>query len=338
MTEDVSIHRDARETIERQVKHMIHLIDDLMDISRVTKGKIDLRKENVTLRSILEHAIETSRPLIEQKLHQLIVNVPEKEIWLHVDPSRLSQIFSNLLNNAAKYTDDKGMIVVSASNLNEEAIIAIQDNGIGIPHNQLSEIFGLFSQVDSSLERSQGGLGIGLTLVRNLVDMHGGTIEAHSEGPSTGSTFIIRLPMITAELVTPVKLTEQKKEGAIPLRVLIVDDNEASAKTLGWMAEFSGHDVQLAHNGPDAIKLAQSYKPHVVMLDIGLPGMNGYDVCRKMREDPLLKNAVFIAQTGWSQSEHRKMSEEAGFSHHLVKPVDMDVLLDLLAGIGVYGI
>ena len=334
MSKDPRLHEQSEEIIARQLEHMIHLVDDLMDISRITQGKIELRKEPVKLNDVLNHAIETAEPLINERKHKLAITFPKETLWLNADFSRISQIFSNLFNNAAKYTNDGGKIEVSVQHSGEWAVISVSDNGIGISNEMLSRIFDMFSQVDSSLERTQGGLGIGLTLVKSLVEMHEGTIEAISSGLDKGSKFIVKLPIIKAPAADKKEEASLANESqVVPLRVLVVDDNDASAKTLGWMIELAGHEIKLAHDGKSAIETARTYQPEVILLDIGLPGMNGYEACRIMKTMPELQNSTFIAQTGWGQVEHRQFSKEVGFDHHLVKPISMDDLHKLLAGL-----
>lgn len=334
MTDRPEMRKQAEDTIERQLNHMVHLVDDLMDVSRITQGKIELRKEKIELGSILQCAIETVQPLIKQRGHSFSLELPKETIWLEADSARISQIFSNLLSNSVKYTNNGGTIVMSAEPVGQMVEIAIKDNGIGIPPDMLPEIFKMFLQVDASLERSQGGLGIGLTLVKSFVEMHGGTVEARSEGQGKGSEFIVRLPITENLSVTANQnISVGGMEGLSSLRVLVVDDNEASAKTMGWMMEFYGHEIKIAHDGPSAIKTALEYRPSIILLDIGLPGMNGYEVCKAMRLEPSLKNAILIAQTGWGQPEHRQRSKEAGFNHHLTKPVDIKTLEKLLKDI-----
>jgi signal transduction histidine kinase/CheY-like chemotaxis protein len=330
LTERQEIRLEIEDMIARQINHMVHLVDDLMDIARITQGKIDLRKATINLSEAITHAIETSRPLIEQKEHTLSFTLPEKPIYLSADFARISQIFSNLLNNSAKYTDPKGNIMLTIEQTPEFVVVKIRDNGIGIPHEMLPRVFDMFSQVDSSLERTQGGLGIGLSLVKKLTDMHEGKIEVKSDGVNKGSEFIITLPVIASPQADNVKEKTNDISGKIMRRILVVDDNEASAKTMMWMLELLGHDIQIAHDGPTAIKIAHEYKPEVILLDIGLPQMNGYEVCKVMRRDPTLKDATFIAQTGWGQAEHRERSKEAGFTHHLVKPIDINILENLI--------
>jgi signal transduction histidine kinase len=331
MAPDGEHSEQVRGMMERQLTHMVRLIDDLLDISRISQGKIDLRTEEVTLQSIISNAVEASRPLIEASNHTLIFDVPDAPLWLDADMTRLSQVVSNLLNNAAKYTPEGGEIRLSVRVSGLEATIAIHDNGLGIPPDMLPKVFDLFTQVDRTLKRSQGGLGIGLALVKRLVEMHNGSIEAQSGGLSKGSTFSFRLPLIAHESVEiaaePVQ--EIPAQGA-PLRVLVVDDNVPSAKTTGWMLEMIGHTPTLVHDGLEALKVAQEMKPDVILLDIGLPGMNGYDICRELRKDPEFRDTIMIAQTGWGQERDRQQAREAGFTHHLTKPTNFDDLAALL--------
>jgi len=317
--------------VDRQITQMTHLLNDLLDVSRVTLGKIELRPGKVALSEIINMAVESIQPLVEARDQTLRLDIPVKPILLYADRTRLSQVFSNLLNNAAKYTEKGGHIEVIAAEDKLGITVKISDNGIGIPKEIQPTIFDLFAQVDSSMERAQGGLGIGLTLVKNLVEMHKGTVMVTSEGKGKGSRFTVRLPIQIR--------TSEEKEIIVPengthpesYRILIVDDNEASAKTLGWTLEILGHEARLAHEGKKAIEMAKAYLPDVILLDIGLPGMNGYEVCRALRQEPMLKDAVIIAQTGWGQKEHRQLSQEAGFNHHLVKPISMGILQEILA-------
>lgn len=329
---DVSAPRkeEAYDIITRQVDHMVHLVDDLLDISRISHGKITLQKQRVSLNEAITSAVETTRPLIDSYTHTLSVSPLPEPVWLDADPTRLSQIFANLLNNAAKYTPPGGKIHVSAEADSASVTIRIRDTGIGIPSAMTGKIFDMFTQVDTSIERAHGGLGIGLTLVKNLVEMHGGSVRAASAGAGCGSEFIVRLPRAEPGVAEPSIPLVEVKTSAAPLRVLIVDDGEMLAKTQSWMLEALGHEARVAHNGKDALALAPEYVPDVVILDIGLPGMNGYDVCRELRKLSALAHCTFIAQTGWGQPEHRQRSKEAGFHHHLVKPVDIEVLEGLL--------
>jgi len=330
---------EARTIIENQLNQVIRLVDDLLDMSRITSGKIELRIERVELATVVQSAVETSRPLMEAAGHTLKVALPKEHVWLQGDSARLAQALSNLLNNSAKYTKGNGRIELTAECQDNTALIHIKDNGIGISADMLPRIFGMFSQVDSSIERAQGGLGIGLTLVKTLVELHGGSVKAHSEGIGRGSEFTVCLPLSSppddAKKPTAQKKKPSYKETSSKERsgksVLVVDDNENSAKTMGWMLELMfGHTVQRAHDGPSAIAAAKSFLPDLVLLDIGLPGMNGYEICRAMRRDPLLKNTMIVALTGWGQKEHRQLSREAGFDAHLVKPVSPETLQNLL--------
>lgn len=336
---DVSYERrmEAQGMIERHLRQMVHLVDDLLDVSRITRGKVELKQQSITLQDVLEHGLETVRGLIAARNHRLKVMLPEEPIRIHGDRVRLSQVFANLLNNAAKYTPNGGEVILSAVQQDGHAVISVSDTGMGIPPDMLKAIFELFTQVEQTLDRAEGGLGIGLTLVKSLVEMHGGSVSAMSDGEGKGTTFTVQLPLTQSldhetKEVTAME-TSQPATDTTKYRVLVVDDNQASAKTMGWTVELLGHEAKLAHDGPSAITLAREYQPHIILLDIGLPGMNGYDVCMAMKADPELKNSIIIAQTGWGQEEHRRRAKEAGFDHHLVKPVDMDVLESLLASV-----
>ncbi len=324
------VQEEALGLMARQVHNMVRLVDDLMDVSRITRGKIELRRERLKLADILRVAEETSQPIITQFDHTLTAAPVDDDLWVEGDFTRLSQVFSNLLNNAAKYSDRSRTIAIDAEVHDGAVDIHVSDQGIGIRPEMIDRIFDMFAQVDDSLERSHGGLGVGLTLVRNLVEMHGGAVSVASEGLGKGSRFTIRLPLMPApanDAEAPVAVTA----GTDGLKILIVEDNPALAQTSGWLVEAMGHDYRIAHNGADALAVAPDYRPDVVMLDIGLPGMNGYDICRAMRQEPALASTLFIAQTGWGQSEHKAMAEAAGFHHHMVKPVDYEKLQQLLA-------
>lgn len=320
----------ARELIGRQVDQMVRLVDDLMDVSRITHGKIELRQDSISLADVVATAVETCQPLLTEKKHTLTTSLPPAPVKIRGDAVRLGQVFSNLLNNAAKYTPPGGDIRLSAHAAGDAVIIEISDNGIGIPPGKLAHIFDMFTQVDSSIERAHGGLGIGLTLVRNLVERHGGTVHASSAGEGKGSTFTISLPIAATETTVPAKAEASSNMPARPMRVMVIDDNLPSAQTMGWAIEAMGHDITIVNDGRAAIDAATTFKPDAVLLDIGMPGMSGYDVCRAMRALPGLEKTIFIAQTGWGQEEHRRRSREAGFHHHLVKPVNFDELGKLL--------
>lgn len=311
----------AHTMMDRQLRQMVRLIDDLMDVSRINQGKLELRKERVDLATVLASALESSRPLIEEMEHRLQVTLPWQPVVIDADPIRMAQVFMNLLNNAAKYSDRKGSIRVAAELQGGDVVVSVRDSGIGIAPDQFARIFEMFSQVDRSLERSQGGLGIGLSLVKNLVEMHGGKIEAHSGGPGKGSEFIVRIP-IAAEAALPGEL---KTEHALPrtsLRILVVDDNRDGANSLSLMLRVMGNDIRTAYDGQEAVAVAEEFRPNLILLDIGLPKLNGYEACRLIRALPVMKSTVIIAQTGWGQEADRQKTREAGFDDHLVKPID----------------
>jgi PAS domain S-box-containing protein len=319
--------------MERQLSQLIRLVDDLLDVSRITTGKVELRKEQVQLAAVMNSAVETSRPLIEQMGHELTVTLPKQPITVDADLTRLAQVFLNLLNNAAKYTERGGHIWLTAERQGSDVVVSVKDDGIGIPADQLPRIFDMFSQVARSLERSQGGLGIGLSLVRRLVEMHDGRIEAHSEGVGRGSEFIVRLPVVVEAPLPP---TVERHELATPkssLRILIVDDNRDGADSLGIILRVMGNDIRTAYDGQQGVDVAGEFRPDVILLDIGLPKLNGYEASRRIREQPWGKEVVLIALTGWGQEEDRRRSHEAGFDHHMVKPVDPEALMKLLAGL-----
>jgi signal transduction histidine kinase len=327
-----------REMMDRQMIHLVRLIDDLLDVSRVSQGKIALRLETIQAADALHAAVEGSRPLIDSAGHTLTVDLPAEPLWLDADLTRLSQVIGNLLNNAAKYTPAGGRIALSLRAGGDSAVIKVADNGLGIPTGMLSEVFQLFAQVDNHLERSRGGLGIGLALVKQLVALHGGTVDAASEGPGKGSTFSLHLPLVAAPAAqVPVEpaaaATPADAPSARSLKVLLVDDNEAVAQTMAWMLEAIGHDYRLVHDGRQTLETAREYRPDVILLDIGLPGMDGYAVCRALRSDPLFKDTPIIAQTGWGQSRDKEAASDAGFNHHLTKPVALDDLENILANL-----
>jgi len=325
----------VRDLIGRQVEQLIRLVDDLLDVSRITRGKIQLRLQPVALDTIVAHAVETSRPAIEARRHTLTVSLPSPQIWLNADSARLAQTLSNLLNNAAKYTEEAGRIAISAERCGNDAVIRVRDNGVGIPPEMLSSVFDMFTQVDRSLDRSQGGLGIGLTLVRRLVELHGGRVTALSDGLRQGTEMVIQLPMLVTARLEQSRgpAGDQRAAAAQPFRVLVVDDNCDAASALALLLRYAGHDVHLAHDGPAALAVMPKLQPHVVLLDIGLPRMDGYEVARQIRSQGSATQPVLIAVTGYGQEEDQRRSREAGFNFHLVKPVDLTVLTEALASI-----
>jgi signal transduction histidine kinase/CheY-like chemotaxis protein len=324
-----------REVIERQVGQMARLLDDLLDVGRITRNKLELRKSQITLSSVVRSALETSRPLIDEAHHELTVTLPVGSLYLEADPVRLAQVFSNLLTNAAKYTPEGGRIRLSAERQGHEVVVSVTDTGIGIVPDMLPHVFEMFSQTKGALERSQGGLGIGLWLVKTLVEMHGGSIEAHSDGPDQGSEFVVRLPLDVKNIVPDAVPTgdEDEQWHGRKYRVLVVDDLKPAADIQAKFLRKNGHEVHTAYGGEEAILAAERFRPDVVLLDIGMPKTNGYDVCRHIRNQPWGREMYLVALTGWGQEEDRRRTENAGFNCHLVKPVESAVLMKLLASI-----
>ncbi len=333
----------AQDVMDRQVQQLTRLVDDLLDVSRITRGKVKLQKEAVDLATVVGRAVETSRPLIESRRHQCVVNLAPEPIWLQADPTRLAQVLANLLNNAAKYTAEGGRVLLTTTREGHEAVIKVRDTGMGIPAEMLPHVFDLFTQGERALDRSQGGLGIGLTLVRSLVELHGGSVQAFSAGPDQGSEFVVRLPVLPrfqarSPARSPARFparsaskggATRKRSASARRRVLVVEDNADAAMSLALLLQFEGHEVRMAHDGPAALELARTFGPEVVLLDIGLPGLDGYEVARRLRED-FKETVLLVAQTGYGQDEDRRRSQEAGFDHHLVKPVDPHALMVLL--------
>jgi CheY-like chemotaxis protein len=280
---------------------------------------------------VIDTAIEASKPTIEKWDHNLTVTLPDQSINIVADPTRLAQVVANLLNNAAKYTDQGGEIALAARIVDDKVVISVKDNGIGIPVEDLNRIFDMFTQMDHTLERSEGGLGIGLTLVRRIVEMHGGEVEAHSNGSGTGSEFIVRLPLERAAAGAGEAPTSSVLDGGHVRRILIVDDNQDAADSLGMFLRFQGNQVRTAYDGLEAVSVASAFRPDVVLLDIGLPKLNGYEVARRIRAQEDGSRAVLIAVTGWGQEEDRRRSQEAGFDHHITKPIEFEVLQRLLS-------
>jgi signal transduction histidine kinase len=337
---DSSLRERAREMMERQIAQMVRLIDDLLDVSRITQGKIQLRKERVDLAAAVQSAVEAIRLLIETSGQELTLSLPTEPIWVDADPTRLAQVLSNLLHNAAKYTGKGGKIWLSAEQEADWVKISVRDTGIGIAPEHLSDLFKMFSQVAPALERSQGGLGIGLALAQGLVGLHGGTIEAHSAGIGKGSEFVVRLPGSRASFVPsqPPEVEVARAAGTTSRRrVLVVDDNRDAADSLALMLSLKGHEVRTAYDGIDGARAAAVFRPDVVFLDIGLPNMNGYEAAAHIRRQTWGKNMVLAAVTGWGQAEDKRRAEEAGFNHHLTKPVDPSVLETLLVAPAVPG-
>jgi len=324
---------EIREMMDRQLVHLVRLIDDLLDVSRVSQGKIELRKERIQAADVIRSALETSQPLIASAGHSLAIDMPPQTIWIDADLTRLAQVVGNLLNNAAKYTPKGGRIGLALRTEGSDAIIAVSDNGLGIPLDMQSKVFQLFAQVENHADHARGGLGIGLALVKQLVAMHEGSVSAESAGTGKGSVFTVRIPLAVTGEDRDAQSAKQAAEAAPaqPLKVLVVDDTVEVAQTVGWMLEEMGHEYYLVHDGRQALQAARDFTPDAILLDIGLPVMDGYAVCRAFREDDQFKDALIIAQTGWGQDRDKTRASEAGFDHHLVKPVAYDDLERLLA-------
>jgi PAS domain S-box-containing protein len=327
--------RVSSELLQRQVGQMSRLVDDLLDMSRITRGKIELRRARIELAPIIEHAVEVVRPMFRTLDHELTVILPSQPVYLNADRARLTQVVGNLLNNAGKFTDRGGHVWLTVEQDGDQAVIRVRDTGIGIQAEQLPRVFQMFAQVDTSLERSRDGLGIGLTLVKTLVELHGGTVEARSKGPGLGSEFSVRLPAQTGSAEATTVKAASERAPAARRRVLIVDDSEDGAESMGMLLEFAGHETFKAHDGVSALEAARRLRPDVVLLDIGLPRMNGYEVCRRIRQEPWGRTVTVVALTGWGQEEDRHRSREVGFDAHMVKPVDVDALMKLLASLPV---
>ena len=321
------------EVMERQVGYMVRLVDDLLEVSRITRGKIELRKERVELSAIIQAAVETTRPLVESARHEMTITLPQEPLYLEADSVRLAQVFANLLNNAAKYTDEGGRIWITAAREDDSAVVMVRDSGIGIPPASLSKVFDMFMQGDATKTRGGGGLGIGLTLARTLAGMHGGSVSARSEGPGKGSEFVVRLPLAKDAQPSLPELAGAPQAVPGPTRVLVVDDSRDGADSLRLLLELLGAEVRVEYDGPAALDAFGAYQPEVVLLDIGMPGMDGFEVARRLRQRPESQDVTLIALTGWGQEKDRRNSEAAGFDHHLVKPVDIDALQGLLTAV-----
>ncbi len=322
----------AREVIATQVQRMTRLIDDLMDVSRITSNKLTLRMERVELTRVIDEALTASRPFIEESQHKLVLTLPREPVLLNADLVRMAQVLSNLLNNAAKYTNSGGTISLRAERLGGEAVISIRDSGIGIPAELLPKVFDMFMQGDRAMTRTHGGLGIGLTLVKRLVEMHRGSVEARSEGKDKGTEFLVRLPAVIDPRNREREVLPSAE--AIPKsnrRILIVDDNELSANSLSILLEMAGNETRTAYDGAEAVVVAENFRPDVVLLDLGLPTIDGHETCTRIRQQPWGKEIIVVALTGWGQAEDRRRSSEAGFDRHIVKPADPVELMKMVA-------
>ncbi len=329
------VTEEARTMMERQVAQLVHLVDDLLDVSRISGGKLQLRMQRIDLAAALHSAVEISRTLIDAGGHELAVTMPPQPVFVDADMTRLGQVFANLLNNAAKFSERGGQIRLSAEIQGSDAVVRVEDSGIGLAPDMLLYVFQMFSQVDQSLEKSQGGLGIGLSLVKQLVEMHGGRVEARSGGLGNGSEFVVSLPIalsVEAEASPP---TERLEPSGVSVRhrILVADDNDDAAQSLAMLLTHLGHEVRTVGDGVAAVELAETFLPDVIVLDIGMPKLNGHDAGRRIREQPWAKRAVLIALTGWGQDDAKQRSTEAGFDHHIVKPVNLGRLIQLLASL-----
>jgi signal transduction histidine kinase len=325
---DPEVAEKARDLMQRQLTQMVRLVDDLLDVSRITTGKLEVRKQRVELQAVIRNAIETARPFIDMQRHSLEVRMPNEPLEIDADSTRLSQVFSNLLNNAAKYTPPGGRIELEAEREHGNALVRVRDNGIGIDPETLPRIFEMFVQADRSLERTQAGLGVGLTLARRLVELHGGRLSASSAGVGKGSVFTVCVPL--AERAATEAVEAQTRADAAPRhRVLLADDNVDFVSTMAALLSAGGHDVRVAHDGAEALEVAREFNPEFAFLDIGMPKVNGYEVARRLRDRTA--RCVLVAVTGWGQEDDRQRAREAGFDRHLVKPVDPDQIEAILA-------
>jgi PAS domain S-box-containing protein len=322
---------ESRGMMERQLSQMVRLIDDLLDVNRISRGKIPLRKSRVPLADVVRQAVETSRPLLEHARHHLTISIPPEPIFIEADPTRIAQVFSNLLNNAAKYSDREGHVWLTVERQGSWALVTIRDTGVGIPPEMIPRIFEMFTQVNSSLDRSQGGLGIGLSLAKGLIEMHGGDIEAKSAGTGRGSEFVVRLPTVPAPEFAAVSAIAARHISSPRRKILVVDDNRDSATSMAKLLNIMGNETYVAHDGAEALKAAAEFKPQVILLDIGMPNLNGYEAAKRIRREAWGRDVVLMAMTGWGQEDDKRRSKEAGFDHHLVKPVDLQKLEALLA-------
>lgn len=331
--DDPQIASTAREIMERQVAQMVRLVDDLLDVARITTGKVELRREPFDLAEAIRDAVETSRPGLEHNAQPLTVSLPDTPVYANADRTRMAQVFANLLNNSAKFSDHGQPISIALEREAGQAVIRVRDAGIGIARGALPKIFDMFGQADGDTSRTRGGLGIGLSLVKRIAEMHGGSVEARSEGAGRGSEFIVRIPAVAAERLDA---DRERAAPALPApkrRILVVDDNADAAESLAALLSINGHETRLAHDGLQAVEEARTFKPDVVFLDIGMPALDGHETARRIRREPWGKDMVLVALTGWGQTEDRRRSQEAGFNHHLVKPADPTVVTKLISSL-----
>ncbi len=328
---DAARRQTVTAMMDRQMRQLLRLIDDLMEVSRISTGKLVLQRERLDLRRVVETALESCAPLVARGGHQLSVALPDEALWVDGDAARLAQSLSNLVNNAAKYTPDGGRIAVTLAHAGQQAVLAVQDSGVGLPADMTARVFDMFAQVNRSLERAQGGLGIGLALVRSLVTLHGGQVSAASPGPGLGSTFTIHLPLLAVQAAPVAAAPEVAAQPNKPLRVLVVDDNEDAAESLAMLLSLEGHEVRVQHSGADALEAAPVFQPQAVFCDVGMPGMTGHEFATKLRQDPRFTTTLLVALTGWGTEEDKRRSRAAGFDEHLTKPAGVEAVSVLLA-------
>ena len=328
---DKGAAEQARGMMQRQLGQMVRLIDDLLDVSRITRGKFELRKERIELAAVVRDAIDAARPLIDAAGHVLEIRLPDDPVYLDADPVRIAQVLSNLLNNAAKYMDHGGRIWLSAVRRGDHVQLTVRDAGIGIPAEALPSIFDMFTQVDRSLERAHGGLGIGLTLAKQLTEMHGGSVEARSAGVGKGSEFTLRLPVVAPAANAPPAIVDHRATKPVKCRILVADDNRDAAESMGTMLRLMGNEVRIVRDGAQAVEEAEAFRPDVILLDIGMPRLSGYDAARRIRLARWSKGMALVALTGWGQDDDKRRAREAGFDRHVTKPVEFESLQGLLA-------
>ena len=318
--------------MQRQTHHMVRLIDDLLDVSRITCGKLELRRSQVELADIVRDAVEATRPILDEGNHELTVLLPQGPLLLYADANRITQVLTNLLNNAAKYTPSEGRIELAAEHRGGEVFIIVSDSGIGIPTDKLDRVFDMFAQVNENSKCGHAGLGIGLTLVKRLVEMHGGSIEVHSRGRNLGTTFTVRLPALPVPLEERNGAPHELKDAPLPVkrRILVVDDNPDALESLSRLVSLMGNEVHQARDGLEALEIGQSCLPDIVLMDLGMPNVDGYEAARRMRQEPWGRDVALVATTGWGQEEDRRRTAEAGFDRHLVKPIAIDALREVL--------
>jgi len=311
--------------MERQLRHLVRLVDDLLDVARIRSGKIVLELERVEIAPMITSAVELARPMIDSRGHELQVILPPEPLWTDADRIRLPQLLANLLNNSAKYTDEGGSITLSVARLESHIVVNVRDTGIGMNEEALANVFELFAQAAGTSHAVQGGLGVGLSLARSIAELHGGVLTAHSEGLGKGSQFVLRLPATEAPAAQSDDSATQPEPG-MRQRILVVDDNVDAAESLGTMLAYSGHDVRVAHGGVEALTAAREFAPNVMILDLGMPEMDGYEVAKAVRSDPRITATRLIALSGYGQPDDRRRTADVGFDEHLVKPVEHDVL------------